>query len=89
MEGFTPTFFLQLLLVIGSAGAVYGAIKTDLKNMHYRLTEEREAAKHHREETATNFHEVRGAIHEHHGRLARVEGANDLAERVVSALKTR
>lgn len=36
-EGFTPTFFLQLIIAIASGGVAYGAIKADIRSMHERL----------------------------------------------------
>lgn len=32
-EVFTPQFVVQLLLMIGAVGAVYGGIRADLKHM--------------------------------------------------------
>lgn len=38
MESFlSPTFILQLVIAIGSAGAVYGAIRADLRNLRERI----------------------------------------------------
>lgn len=44
MEGFTPSFFLQLIIAIASGGVAYGAIRSDLsrlqkdyERMRYRL----------------------------------------------------
>lgn len=87
MDGFTPTFFLQVLIAFGSAGAIYGAIKADLKNMHARIEEQATAARDHRKEDDDSFHDIRNELQGHHGRIARMEGQNDLAERVVAALK--
>jgi hypothetical protein len=87
MDGFTPTFFLQIVIAIGTAGAVYGAIKADLRNMHERMDEEREAAKAHRKEDDESFHDIRDKIGGIAGRVARMEGANDLGEQIVSAMR--
>lgn len=87
MEGFTPSFFLQLAIALLSAGAVYGAIRSDIKNLHRRLDEEREAAKLHRSEDDTSFHDIRNDIQGHHGRISRIEGQGDLADKLALALK--
>ena len=87
MEGFTPSFFLQLIIALGSGVGAFYAMKADLKNMHSMLEQEREAAKQHRAEDDQSFHDIRDKLSGHHGRLSRMEGASDLAERVVSAMK--
>ncbi len=87
MEGFTPTFFLQVLVAVGTAGAVYGAVKADLKNMHRRLEEEIEARKEHSKADDQIFHDIRGAIGLISNKVAHLEGADDLAERIAAALK--
>lgn len=87
MEGFTPAFLLQLIIAVGSAGAVYGAIRADLKNLHYRLTEHKDTSDARLKEADQSIHEIRDDLAGHNGRLSRMEGQNDLAERMASALK--
>lgn len=89
MEGFTPTFFLQLVIAIGSGGIAYGVLRADLKNLIRSVDEDRRLREEHAKEDDNSFHEIRNELQSQHGRLARVEAANDLAERFVSALKTR
>lgn len=86
MEGFTPAFFLQLVLVVGTAIGVYGAIKTDLRNLHHRMSEERtERTKHEAEDDVTH-RELREKIGEVSNRVARNEGANDATSRIAETL---
>lgn len=75
MESFTPAFFLQVVIAVGTAGAVYGAIKADLKNMHHRLSEEREARLKHEQEDDQRHGEVHNALTDLNIRVARQEGA--------------
>lgn len=37
MEGFTPTFFLQLVIAIGGIFGAYFAVKSDIRNLTQRL----------------------------------------------------
>ena len=37
MNNITPDFLLQLVVVIATAGSVYGAIKGDLRVMHEKI----------------------------------------------------
>jgi len=62
MDGFTPTFLLQLVLVIGSSGAVYGAIRADLNNMKRSLDEERRLREKHETEDDRTHHDIRDEI---------------------------
>jgi hypothetical protein len=39
MDKISPDFILQVLIMVATAGAVYGAIKGDLKAMHQRLND--------------------------------------------------
>lgn len=74
MEGFTPTFFLQLLIAVGSAGAVYGAIKADLKNLRKDLDEEKRLRESHAANDDETHHDIRGEISAVSGRVSVIEG---------------
>lgn len=74
MDGFTPTFFLQLLIAVGSAGAVYGAIRADLNNLKRGLEEEtrlREVLDH---ETDESLHNIRDTVNDVGLKVAALEG---------------
>lgn len=86
-EGFTPSFFLQLAIALLSAGAVYGAIRSDIKNLHRRLDDERETAKQHRDEDDESFRDIRDKLQGHHGRISHIEGHGDLVDKLALALK--
>ena len=74
MEGFTPTFFLQVVIAIGTAGAVYGAIKADLKHMHQRLEDEIRLREAHAAADDISFHDVREHLVNIGNRVSRIEG---------------
>ena len=74
MEGFTPTFFLQVVIAIGTAGAVYGAIKADLKNMHARLENEIRLREAHATADDLSFHDVREHLVDIGNRVSVIEG---------------
>ena len=74
MEGFTPTFFLQVLIAVASAGAVYGAVKTDLKNMHRRMDDEQRLREEHAKDDDKSFHDIRGELGAVSGRVSVIEG---------------
>lgn len=86
MEGFTPAFFLQIVIAVGTAGAVYGAIKADLKNLHHRVSEEREERRKHEAEDDATFRDLRDKLGEVSNRVARNEGANDATSRIADTL---
>lgn len=77
MEGFTPAFFLQLLIAVGTAGAVYGAIKADLRNMHRQLEELKGDFKDHVKSDDETHHELRQADQAALGRVSTIEGRLD------------
>lgn len=87
MEGFTPTFFLQLLLVIGSAFAVYGAIKADLKNTIRSLDEERRLREEHEKDDDATHHDLRGDIQEVKVKTALLEGKQIMATELMEAVR--
>lgn len=87
MEGFTPAFFLQVIVAIGSGGLAYGALRADLKNLMRSVDEERRIREAHEREDDQTHHDIRDAVGVLSNRLARMEGANDLSEKIVTALK--
>lgn len=86
MGAFSPEFFLQLAIAIGAAFAVYGAIRADLKNLHFRLSEERRLREIHQKEDDESIHDIRDKLGEVSNRVARFEGANDTTSRLVETL---
>lgn len=74
MDGFTPSFFLQLLIAVGSAGAVYGAIRADLNNLRRGLDEETRLREELAHATDKSLHSVRGAVNEVGLKVAALEG---------------
>lgn len=75
MDGFTPSFFLQCLIAIGSAGAVYGAIRTDLNNLRRGLDEETRLREALDRETDESFHDIRDSVNDVGLKVAALEGA--------------
>lgn len=75
MDGFTPTFFLQLLIAVGSAGAVYGAIRADLNNMGTGLAEEKRLREKLASDTDASFHDVRDEVNGLGVKVATLQGA--------------
>ena len=59
MDGFTPSFFLQLIIAVGSAGAVYGAIRADLNNLIRSVDQDRRLREEHAKEDNETFDELR------------------------------
>lgn len=74
MDGFTPSFFLQLLIAVGSAGAVYGAIRADLNNLKRGLDEETRLREVLDKETDVSFHDLRDEVHKVGFKVASLEG---------------
>jgi len=89
MDGFTPTFFLQLLLAVGSAGAVYGAIKADLTNTIRSLDEERRLREQHEKDDDQTHHDLRGAIQEVKVKQAMLEGKQSMAVDILEAAQRK
>jgi len=73
LDGFTPTFFLELIIALLSAGGVYGAIRMDLKTLRERVDEERRQREAHAKEDDDCFRELRDDLGGIHGRLSVVE----------------
>lgn len=86
MEGFTPAFFLQLVIAIGSAGAIYGAVRADLKNLMRSVDEDRRLREKHAEDDDKSFHDIRGELSVHHGKISRLEAQHDLADKLASVM---
>ena len=74
MEGFTPTFFLEVLVAVGSAGALYGIIKNDLKTMHEKIEDEKRLREMLATETYKLLHGVRDEINSVALQVAVIEG---------------
>lgn len=74
MDGFTPTFFLEVLIAVGSAGAMYGAIKNDLKSMHEKIATETRLREGLEAEMARSLHSIRGAVNDVGLKVAKIEG---------------
>lgn len=87
MDGFTPSFVLQLLLAIGSAGAVYGAVRADLNNMARSLDEERRLREQHAQETDRTHHDLRGEIQQVKIDQARLDGKQTMAIELLDAVR--
>jgi hypothetical protein len=63
MDKLTPEFLLNLLGMVATAGAVYGAIKGDIKAMHQRLNDLNEQVVYNRGRIDT-LHNRRSTDHE-------------------------
>jgi hypothetical protein len=74
MDGFTPTFFLQLVISVLSGGIAYGVLKTDLKNTISGLNEERRLREEHEKDDDETHHDIRDKLGEVAGRVAIIEG---------------
>jgi hypothetical protein len=74
MEGFTPTFFLEVLVAVLTAGGTYYGIKVDLKYMHKQIEEEKELRRDLAKETVKQLHDVREEINMVALQVAVIEG---------------
>ena len=74
MDGFTPTFFLQLVISVLSGGIAYGVLKTDLKNTIAGLNEERRLREEHEKNDDKTHHDIREELGIVSNRLATMEG---------------
>lgn len=74
MDGFTPTFFLNLVVALLSGAVAYGVLKTDLANTITRLTEETRLREKHEKDDDETHHDIRGDIQTVNSRVATLEG---------------
>lgn len=74
MDGFTPAFFLQVVIAVGSAGAMYGAVRADLRNMMRGIDEERRLREEHEKSDDSTHHDIRRTIQAVSNRVALLEG---------------
>ena len=87
MDGFTPSFVLQLLIGVGSAGAVYGAVRSDLNNMARSLTEDRRLREEHAREDDKTHHDIRNELQQVRLDQARLDGKQTLATDLMDAIR--
>ncbi len=87
MDGFTPSFLLQVIIAIGSGGLAYGVMRADLRNLMRSMDEERRIREEHEIEDDEIHASIRGDIVDVSNRISRIEGANDLTERLAAVLK--
>lgn len=74
MEGFTPSFFLQVVIAICSGAGAFYAMKADMKNMFRRLETEERLREKHAEDDNANFKEVHAKVDGVTDRLSMLEG---------------
>ena len=74
MDGFTPEFFLQVVIAIGSAGVMYGAVRSDLSNMRRSLDDERRLREKHEGEDDETHHDIRGELGILANRVSEIKG---------------
>lgn len=74
MDGFTPTFFLNLVIALLSGGMAYGVLKTDLKNTIAGLAKETQLREKLAEDTDKSLHDIRGDISTVSNKVAALEG---------------
>ena len=73
MDGFTPAFFLNLVIALLSGGIAYGVLKTDLKNTIAGLLKETELREQHEKEDDKTHHDIRGEVGAVSNRVAVLE----------------
>lgn len=73
-NGFTPTFFLQLVIAMVTGVGAYYAIKTDLKNTIDGLSEEKRLREKLSDDVDASIHDVRGEIGIVSNRVSVLEG---------------
>jgi len=73
-QWFTAGFFLQLIMAIAAAGAVYGAIRVHLHFIELGLTEEKRLREEHVKQDLDSFHSVNTEISRVNQRISLVEG---------------
>lgn len=74
MDGFTPTFFLNLVVALLSGGVAYGVLKTDLANTITRLGEETRLREKLADDTDKSIHRIDNDMQIVTNRVATMEG---------------
>lgn len=74
MDGFTPTFFLNLVIALLSGGVAYGVLKTDLANTITRLAEETRLRELHEERDDKTHHDIRDEMGVIANKVAVIQG---------------
>lgn len=74
MEGFTPSFFLQVIIALASGVGAFYAMKADLRSMFLGLAEEKRLREEHEKEDDATHHDIRDDLGTVSTRLAVLEG---------------
>lgn len=74
MEGFTPSFFLQVIIALASGVGAFAAMKADLRAMFRGLEEEKRLRELHESQDDTTHHDIRDDLGAVSTRLAMLEG---------------
>lgn len=74
MEGFTPSFFLQVIIALGSGVGAFYAMKADLKNMFRELENEKRLREEHEKDDDQTHHDIRDNLGSVSTRIAVLEG---------------
>lgn len=74
MEGFTPTFFLQLVIALVSGYGAFVAMKADLRAMFRELENEKRLREEHEKEDDKTHHDIRGELQVVGNRVSVIEG---------------
>lgn len=74
MDGFTPAFFLNLVIAIMSGGIAYGVLKTDLKNTIAGLANELRLREEHEKKDDQTHHDIRDEMSGVSNRVSIIEG---------------
>ena len=86
-EGLTPAFWLQVILTVGTVAAGFGVLNANVKNIAKSLDLERQSREEHAKQDDKSFHDLRDQMQGHHGRISRIEGQQDLAEKIAEAFR--
>ena len=77
MEGFTPSFFLQLIIALGSGFGAFYAMKADLRNMFTQLENELRLREQHEKDDDRTHHDIREQLGIVANRVSNLEGRAD------------